>query len=86
MILRSLNSDADYRDTQDSHPISDVKGSTKTLGLEWKTCSDQFHLTISQSIMPDVLTKQVLVSDIARIFDILGWFSPIVIEVKVLLQ
>ena len=36
--------------------------------------------------MPDVLTKQVLVSDIARIFDILGWFSSAVIKVKVLLQ
>ena len=83
-VLQHLNHD--FRDAQDSHQISDVKESTKTLGLEWRTDTDQFHLTISQSPLQGNLTKWMLVSDIARIFDVLGWFSPAVIKVKILLQ
>lgn len=32
------------------------------------------------------LTKRVLTSDIARTFDVLGWFSPVVVMAKILLQ
>ena len=32
------------------------------------------------------LTKRLLVSDIARTFDVLGWLSPSIIKVKILLQ
>ena len=80
-VLHHLNPDF-----QDSHQISDVKESTKTLGLEWRTDTDQLYLTISQSPLQGNLTKWMLVSDIARIFDVLGWFSPAVIKVKILLQ
>ena len=83
-VLQPINPDS--RDTQHSHQISDVKESTRTLGLEWRTDTDQFHLTISQSLIQENLTKRILVSDIARIFDVLGWFSPAIIKVKILLQ
>ena len=33
-----------------------------------------------------MITKRVLVSDIARTYDVLGWFSPSVVRVKTLLQ
>lgn len=76
-----------FRDNEDSHQISDVRESTKTLGLEWRTQSDQFNLTISQSPFQTAnLTKRSLVSNIARVFDVLGWFSLAVIKVKILLQ
>ena len=32
------------------------------------------------------ITKRTLISDIAKIFDVLGWFSPSVIKMKILLQ
>ena len=59
---------------------------TKTLGIEWNSNSDQFQLTISK--LPDLngITKQQLVSDIAKTFDVLGWFSPTLIKAKILLQ
>ena len=59
---------------------------TKTLGIEWNSKSDQFRLTISE--LPDLshLTKRQLVSDAARTFDVLGWFSPTLIKAKILLQ
>ena len=76
----------EYRDIKDSHQISDMKESTKTLGLEWRTLPDDFRLTVSQLPISDGLTKRMLIADIARVFDALGWFSPAVIKVKILLQ
>ena len=32
------------------------------------------------------ITKKGLVSNIAKVFDVLGWFSPTIIQVKILLQ
>ena len=71
---------------QGTHLIDEEKRSTKTLGLQWETVSDQFCVIISQ--MPPIkeITKRDLISDIARIFDVLGWFSPSVIKVKILYQ
>ena len=45
-------------------------------------------LYISIPEMPplDSLTKCALVSDIAKTFDVLGWFSPMIIKMKILLQ
>jgi hypothetical protein len=73
-------------DVQDTLSISDVKESTKTLGLQWKTDTDQFHVTISQSPPISNITKRSLISDISRLFDVLGWFAPAVIKVKILFQ
>ena len=48
--------------------------------------SDQFRLTVSKLLTSDYLTKRLLVSDIAKTFDVLGWFSPSIIKTKLLLQ
>ena len=66
------------------HVISDVE-CTKTLGLEWNTVADTFLLTVPE-ISGSQLTKRVLVSNITKIFDVLGWFSPTIISMKILLQ
>ena len=58
---------------------------TKTLGIEWNAGLDHFRLTIAK-LPPLDVTKRMLVSDVAKTFDILGWFSPTVIKVKILLQ
>ena len=62
------------------------EGYAKTLGLEWNTTHDFFRLTISDMQTPDILTKRILVSNVAKLFDVLGWFWPTVIKMKVLLQ
>ena len=59
---------------------------TKTLGIEWNAAMDHFRLTISDPPPLTNITKRALVSDIAKTFDILGWFSPSTIKVKILLQ
>lgn len=47
---------------------------------------DHFRLTVARLPAVDGLTKRELVSDIAKTFDVLGWFSPTIVTVKILLQ
>ena len=76
----------DLRDSIDVLTISGIDEYTKTLGLEWNTAMDHFRLTTTELPSLELMTKRLLVSNIAKIFDVLGWFSPIVITVKILLQ
>ena len=61
---------------------------TKTLGIVWNNSSDTLKLSIlSLSSPPSQIdpTKRSVVSDVAKTFDILGWFSPTTIIAKILL-
>ena len=83
-VLQSINPEL-----RDSIKVLIVSGSeeyTKALGLEWNTAGDHFRLTITNLPSPAIVTKRILISNIAKIFDVFGWLSPIVIKVKVLLQ
>ena len=60
---------------------------TKTLGIEWNISTDEFRLTINQSpLNATTITKRIIVSDVAKVFDVLGWFSPVTVKMKILLQ
>ena len=76
----------DLKDTSASQSLPAPDGYTKTLGIEWNSAMDHFRLTIADLPPLDNITKRVLVSDIAKTFDVLGWFSPAIIKVKILLQ
>ena len=78
---------ADLRASKTSCALPDPNEYVKTLGIEWNSTSDHFRLTMSE--WPSIdgsLSKRALVSDIAKTFDVLGWFSPAIITVKILLQ
>ena len=64
------------------HTITNVETYTKTLGVEWNVNSDHFRLTITDLPVTNV-TKQLLISYVAKTFDVLGWFSPAIIKVKI---
>ena len=74
------------REQQVVNVLPSAEGYSKTLGLEWNSHLDSFRLTISD--LPDVsaLTKRQLVSDVAKVFDALGWFAPTTVKMKILLQ
>ena len=59
---------------------------TKVLGIDWNTESDSLCPTTSIDLSEHHLTKRMLVSDIARVYDVLGWYSPTKIKLKPLLQ
>ena len=57
------------------------------LGIEWNAELDSFHPMIVTNLIPrGELSKRNLTSDIARVYDILGWCSPTVVKLKILLQ
>ena len=58
----------------------------EVLGVEWNASLDSFRPTISSFAPVKGLTKRKLVSDIARLFSVLGWCSPTIIKLKILLQ
>ena len=77
----------ELRDTRDIQTISEVNEYTKTLGIEWNISTDEFRLTINQSpLNATTITKRIIVSDVAKVFDVLGWFSPVTVKMKILLQ
>ena len=84
-VLQSVLNE--LKDSQAIFSISDSDHQyNKTLGIEWNTSTNQFRLTISDLHPVKVATKRFLVSDIAKTFDILGWFSTTIIKAKILLQ
>ena len=94
-ILRKWNSSEasvlehispELRDSQCLHTIADPDEYTKALGIQWNSGLDHFRLTVAKLPNTRDLTKRLLVSDIAKTFDVLGWFSPAIIKIKILLQ
>ena len=76
----------ELREHKEVHPVSDASNHTKTLGLGWNASTDTFSLTVSTLPPFEVVTKRILVSDIAKEFDVLGWFAPALVSMKILLQ
>ena len=57
----------------------------RILGVGWSSSSDEFF-TKNSEIPQQAITKRTILSNIAKIFDPLGWFSPFTIRAKMLIQ
>ncbi len=66
--------------------IKDPSLSSKTLGIHWNVEHD--HLCVSAPAITDstLPTKRIIASVTAKVFDILGLFSPVIVTAKMLLQ
>ena len=58
----------------------------KTLAIERDITMESFRASVSQFHPEDGLTKRTLLSNIAKIDDALGWMSPAINMMKILLQ
>lgn len=59
--------------------------SVKALGIHWFPSTDCFGFRLNFDInKPN--TKRQLLSDSARLFDPLGWISPVIVRIKILYQ
>ena len=76
----------DLLDPQLTQTIHDSEGFAKALGVEWSASLDCFRLTVAEFPHLEAITKRALVSDVAKTFDVLGWFAPVIVKVKILLQ
>lgn len=74
----------------DNDPVSTVSCSSenqiKTLGIIWNNITDSFSYNISTFQATTKITKRVLLSDLAKIFDPLGLLSPCTILIKIMVQ
>ena len=68
--------DPDLRDLQPTHSIPVPEDYTKTLGIQWNANLDHFRLAVTSIDTGTNMTKRALVSDIAKTYDVLGWFAP----------
>ncbi|UYV67935.1 hypothetical protein LAZ67_5002542, partial [Cordylochernes scorpioides] len=66
-----------------SYEIGD-NSSVKILGINWNPFTDNFTITVNS--LKDVYSKRQLLSDISRIYDPLGWLSPVIISFNILFQ
>ena len=84
-VLQAIS--PELRDTQTSLTISESDEIySKTLGIAWHSVLDHFKLSVTDQPPPENITKRKLVLDIAKIYDVLGWFAPSTIKSKILLQ
>lgn len=58
----------------------------KLLGLTWNRRSDAFQYTVTLPQLKEPVTKRIVISDISRLFDPLGWVAPTVIVAKIIIQ
>jgi hypothetical protein len=74
---------------RESNPTTtiDMDISVKTLGVHWNTHLDQFQFRINHIVNPETkYTKRKVLSEISKIFDPLGWLSPVIISAKIMMQ
>ena len=60
--------------------------SPKALGIHWSTTQDKLFVPTGTILDQESTTKRTITSDIARTFDVPGWFAPSTVVMKILLQ
>lgn len=73
------------REVQKTQSIN-IDNTIKALGIKWKTETDNFSFSINDSLDTSATTKRKLLSQVASLYDPLGWLAPVIIKPKVLLQ
>lgn len=64
----------------------DKEDSVKSLGLIWKPIADEFNFKVTPNPIHVQLTKRMLLSDLNRVFDPLGFLAPVLVKGKIFLQ
>lgn len=57
----------------------------KSLGVFWGPHQDEFRIKVETN-PNNVVTKRTILSEVAKLFDPLGWLAPVVIQAKLLIQ
>jgi len=59
----------------------------ETLGIYWQPDKDMFLFRINEIESNErKLTKRIILSQIAKIFDLFGWLAPVIITAKIMMQ
>lgn len=68
------------------NPINKIDNSVKTLGISWVTTSDTLQVNVMIKSTKNVSTKRELLSQMASLYDPLGWLAPTILKAKMLMQ
>lgn len=75
------------RETSSLIQLQPEETTVKTLGVYWNPATDKYNFILTlPPDMPGMYTKRSILSNIAKIFDPLGWLSPAIIVCKVFMQ
>ncbi|XP_062713590.1 uncharacterized protein LOC134290461 [Aedes albopictus] len=94
-ILRKWRSNSDevlkglpahLRDDGGIKELESSNTTIKTLGMLWDSTDDCYRFKVPQWNAGSTISKRVVLSDTARIFDPLGLVGPIVVTAKIFLQ
>ena len=76
----------ELKETEVNTELQRPSDDLKTLSIHWNTQQDTLHVATPDIQKSEKLTKRELVSNIAKLYDIMGWFSPVILFVKCLMQ
>lgn len=76
----------ELREQEPVHLISMPGDCQKALGVHWNTELDTMYVATPTLTPITGPTKRQIASGVAKTFDLLGWFAPAVIVLKILLQ
>ncbi|XP_073821406.1 uncharacterized protein [Musca autumnalis] len=60
--------------------------SSKPLGIRWNAQLDMFYFSVKPLAIKDSYTKREVLSAIAKLFDPIGWLSPVIVVAKIIMQ
>ena len=75
----------DLRGSESANLFED-HATIKTLGIVWEYSSDYFKFNLCLPKINPPMTKRELLSEIAKLFDPIGWFAPLTIKGKLWIQ
>ncbi|XP_046142128.1 uncharacterized protein LOC123987879 [Osmia bicornis bicornis] len=84
----TLNYTSQGEPSERDHKFLQASNDAETLGLTWNAVADTLTVTSAKSDQPSTIrtwTKRLVLSYTARLFDPLGWASPVLIRAKTLL-
>ena len=66
--------------------LFEADSTIRTLGITWQPQKDHFKFTCTLPKINPPVTKRQILSEIAKLFDPIGWLTPITIKAKIWIQ
>lgn len=63
-----------------------INDTIKVLGIAWNKTTDRFEYTFNLPDVDEPISKRKVLSDIARLYDPMGWVAPVLITAKIFMQ
>ena len=66
--------------------IRDNSADSCILGMQWNQCQDTFQFLCKLDTEPHVVSKRIILSEVAKLFDPLSLLGPVIVIAKLILQ